>query len=248
MLDLVQRALPAVQTYFASLCVRNSSLDLQELESRVLYSATPIGLAVFGESVDANADFEDAGGSDVFGNREWADDRLTDSTAELLQQYQNQSSLLDSFVDDSDSIEDREDSLFQSLDSNFDDLNSESRDLDTKQIVFLDSGVEGWQQLAADLANDPTQRDVEVFVLDRSKDGVEQISEILATRTGINAIHIVSHGNSEQLVLGQTVLTDDNVIAYAGEMMDWRASMAEGRGFIGVWVRLGCNGGRASPC
>lgn len=228
MLDLVQRALPAVQIYFASLSAHDSSLDLQELESRVLYSATPMGLAVAGEALEGNIDFEVGDNPDTFGDREWANPRLADSTVELLEQYRNQASLLDSMMDDAGLLEDRVDNLFLSLDSNFDELNSESRDVDTKQIVFLDSGIEGWQHLAADLANDPSQRDVEVFVLDRSRDGVEQISEILATRTGINAIHIVSHGNSEQLVLGQTVLTNDNMIAYAGEMMEWRSSMAEG--------------------
>lgn len=227
MLDLVQRAFPAVQIYFASLTAHDSSLDLQELEARVLYSATPIGLAVAGESVEAGIDF-DGNHSDGSGDREWANHLLADSTDELLERYQNQVTFLDSMMDDVGVLEESVDNLFQSLDSNFDELNSESRDVDTKQIVFLDSGVEGWQHLAADLANDPTQRDVEVFVLESSRDGVEQISEILATRRGVNAIHIVSHGNSEQLVLGQAVLTNDNVIAYAGEMMDWRASMAEG--------------------
>ncbi|MGH8866240.1 MAG: DUF4347 domain-containing protein, partial [Burkholderiales bacterium] len=75
-----------------------------------------------------------------------------------------------------------------------------------REIVFIDTSVEGYQKLIAGI--DPS---AEVVLLDATRDGVEQIAEVLAARSGIDAIHIVSHGSQAELRLGTARLTLDSM-------------------------------------
>lgn len=70
------------------------------------------------------------------------------------------------------------------------------------EVYFLDSGIQDQDDLLAAIPPG-----AEVHVLDGDSDGVEQISELLAGRSGIGAIHIVSHGSAGQLELGSASLT-----------------------------------------
>ncbi len=71
----------------------------------------------------------------------------------------------------------------------------------TQEIVFIDSGVQDKATLLAGI-----NPNAEVIILDAARDGVEQIAEVLSTRSGIDAIHILSHGSTGQLQLGNTIL------------------------------------------
>ncbi len=76
-------------------------------------------------------------------------------------------------------------------------------------IVFIDSRVKDLTQFAATLAPG-----TEWFVLDSQHDGIAQIATIMAERSGISAVHIVSHGASGTLQLGSTLLTNQNLHNY----------------------------------
>lgn len=81
------------------------------------------------------------------------------------------------------------------------------------EIAFIDAGAADWQTLIAGL-----REGIEVHVLDASRDGLTQINEILAGRTGFDAIHVLSHGASGEITLGNTLLTLGNVDVRAGEL------------------------------
>ena len=81
------------------------------------------------------------------------------------------------------------------------------------QIAFVDTRLADWQLLVAGL--DPG---VEVFLLDPLRDGMLQIAEALEGRSGVNAIHILSHGAEGGLVLGSTALSEDNLGDYASAL------------------------------
>ena len=70
------------------------------------------------------------------------------------------------------------------------------------EIVFVDTSVEDYQALTADLNPNAT-----VVLLDGSRDGVQQIADYLAAHENVDAIHIVSHGSAGALQLGTAVLT-----------------------------------------
>ena len=71
-----------------------------------------------------------------------------------------------------------------------------------RTIVFIDSQVADAATIAASVPSG-----AEVVYLDADRDGVEQIADVLDGRTGIDAIHIVSHGSEGRLNLGSAVLT-----------------------------------------
>jgi hypothetical protein len=88
-----------------------------------------------------------------------------------------------------------------------------------QQIVFVDSAVEDWQSLAVGL-----KAGTEIILVDRARDGIEQIAEALQSRKGIESVHIISHGESGSLQLGQTSLNSDNLETYRNSLKRWFSS------------------------
>jgi len=74
------------------------------------------------------------------------------------------------------------------------------------EIVFIDSSVEDYQTLLAGI--DPS---VEVVLLQSDRDGVEQIADVLSEREDVNSIHIISHGDSGTLQLGNSTLSQESM-------------------------------------
>ncbi|MBD2087076.1 DUF4347 domain-containing protein [Trichocoleus sp. ST-U3] len=85
-----------------------------------------------------------------------------------------------------------------------------------QKIVFIDSTVENYQSLAAGV-----EPGTEVFILNPMQDGVAQITQVLAGRTDIASVHIVSHGTQGSLQLGSTQLNSSNLEAYTSQLQQW---------------------------
>nr|WP_233252236.1 DUF4347 domain-containing protein [Limnohabitans sp. 2KL-17] len=81
------------------------------------------------------------------------------------------------------------------------------------ELVFIESDVGNYQSLLNGLSPD-----VEVHILDASQDGLAQIAQALAGRSGIDAIHIVSHGAEGSLQLGASSLTAQNLASHAADL------------------------------
>lgn len=81
-----------------------------------------------------------------------------------------------------------------------------------REVAFVDSAAADSQQLVDDLAaaNDDT-RELDVYVLDPTRDGIQQISEILAGYSDLDAIHLLSHGTEGKIQLGATWLSNDSL-------------------------------------
>ncbi|MBD1938669.1 esterase-like activity of phytase family protein [Microcoleus sp. FACHB-68] len=69
------------------------------------------------------------------------------------------------------------------------------------EIIFVDTAVEDYQSLVAGI-----QAGTEVVILNPNRNGTDQISEVLAQKTDISAVHIVSHGERGSLRLGNSTL------------------------------------------
>ena len=80
-------------------------------------------------------------------------------------------------------------------------------------IVFIDSRVTNYQTLI-DGFTQPT----EVHVLDAQSSGLDQMLAILSGRTGIDALHLISHGSQGALYLGSSVLSSDNFNDYLAQL------------------------------
>mgnify|MGYP001791491610 CR=1 FL=1 len=91
-----------------------------------------------------------------------------------------------------------------------------------KEIVFIDQRVDDYETLIADIGNDR-----ELVFINSQTDGVLQIHEILSQKREIEAIHIVSHGQSGELQLGSTQLSTQTLEVYADYFRSWQNSFAE---------------------
>ncbi len=93
----------------------------------------------------------------------------------------------------------------------------------SNQIVFVDMGVEDYESLISEI--DPK---AELIYIDSNSDGLEQVSNVLSEREGIDAIHIISHGDSGQLFLGDSVITADSMQSeHADELLTIKEALSE---------------------
>ncbi len=91
------------------------------------------------------------------------------------------------------------------------------------EVAFVDPTVPNYQELLAGM--DPT---IEVIMLDGGQDGVEQMASALEGRTGIDAIHLISHGSAGQLELGTGALNAESMSGeYADELATIQQSLSE---------------------
>ncbi|MBF2003231.1 MAG: DUF4347 domain-containing protein [Synechococcales cyanobacterium M58_A2018_015] len=89
-------------------------------------------------------------------------------------------------------------------------------------LVVIDPAVIDYQSLVHGVAPD-----AEVVVLDLHQDGIGQITQVLANRTGIASLHIVSHGQPGILHLGSTQLQWQTLSHYAHQIRQWATGLAE---------------------
>ncbi|MEG4488454.1 DUF4347 domain-containing protein [Microcoleus sp. D2_18a_B4] len=91
-------------------------------------------------------------------------------------------------------------------------------------IAFIDTQVENYQSLVAGV-----KPGTEVVVLDGNRDAIDQITQILALRTNIDSIHIVSHGAPGSLQLGDGSLSLDDIECDRDSLQQWFSPQTDSR-------------------
>src|SRR4028119_1236551 len=99
-------------------------------------------------------------------------------------------------------------------------------------LVFIDSNVEDYQSLISGVSPN-----AEVIILDKTLDGIEQITERLAIEQNIEAIHIISHGSPGAVQLGANTLNSSNIENFAPGLQQWRKALIPGADIL----LYGCN-------
>jgi uncharacterized delta-60 repeat protein len=101
-----------------------------------------------------------------------------------------------------------------------------------KQLIIIDSQVNDWQSLATGISATAT-----ILVLDSTRDGLMQIAEAIPAYSGLNAIHIISHGSTGSLLLGSSVLNSEVLASYSKELKQVGSSLSA----TGDILLYGCN-------
>ena len=108
----------------------------------------------------------------------------------------------------------------------------------TREIVFVDAAVEDHQQLVDSLlSNDEADRNIEVVVLDRDRNGIDQITSSLQDRDNFDAIHLISHGKDGDIQLGNTSLNADTLPQNQVRIAIWGNALIDS----GDILIYGCN-------
>ncbi|HSX90992.1 MAG TPA: DUF4347 domain-containing protein, partial [Pseudomonas sp.] len=106
-----------------------------------------------------------------------------------------------------------------------------------KEIVFVDTRVPDYQALLQSVSPN-----AEVVLLSTDRNGVQQIADALAGRSGIDAIHIISHGDAGVLLLGNAALFEGNLGDYSSQLQ----SIGEALTMDGDILLYGCEVGAGS--
>jgi 3-dehydroquinate synthase class II len=82
----------------------------------------------------------------------------------------------------------------------------------TASIIFFDASVSDYEILLEAVVSG-----TEAVVLDSSRDGVEQITQVLSHRR-VESVHIVSHGSPGCLYLGNSQLSLSTLERYTQDL------------------------------
>jgi hypothetical protein len=193
----------------------------EKLEPRLLLSADAIGAAL-------SADLLDDDSAQTFDNPQQLDawlTELTDSTPLPLKPAAETAALDLSAFAEEDGVAasirfDPADQWQEQLSSLLDE-DSPQR----VELVFVDSSVDNYQQLLAGLQTDAGV-DYQVTIIDRDADGIAQIGQVLQGQSGIDAIHLVTHGADGVIQLGDTVLNSESLGQYTQQMSNWQSALS----------------------
>ena len=109
-----------------------------------------------------------------------------------------------------------------------------------RELVFVDARLGGQRALLHDLrAQSDATRTLDVIVVDAERDGLAQISDALAGRDPIGAIHILSHGSEGRLRLGNRELDAEALTARADLVSGWATALTTDADIL----LYGCNAG-----
>ena len=118
-----------------------------------------------------------------------------------------------------------------------------------REVAFVDTSVDNYQDLVDGLGDG-----VEVILIDSAENGLEQMVAALQGQTGIDAIHLFSHGDVGEVKLGTLTLNGENLEANAqllaalgetltesGDLMLYGCYVgadSEGQGFLDAVAQL----------
>ncbi|MEI9924494.1 MAG: DUF4347 domain-containing protein [Bradyrhizobium sp.] len=97
-----------------------------------------------------------------------------------------------------------------------------------KAVAFVDSALPDYQDIVKAISSGDQASNTDIVVLDSTKSEIQQITDALAGRHDISAIHIFSHGFEANLDLGATRLDAAGLDVYASQLSSWSTALRPG--------------------
>ena len=99
----------------------------------------------------------------------------------------------------------------------------------TNEVVFVDMATSEYQALVDDMRDTAAAqgRNLEFVLIDADKDGVRKITDTLAQRSDLDAIHIVSHARDGAVQLGSTQLDVEVLFQRSAAIKTWGKALVE---------------------
>lgn len=89
------------------------------------------------------------------------------------------------------------------------------------ELVFVDMATPNYQRLLDDVLASNNKHTFKVLTFDGSDDGIERISSALSQYQNIDAIHIISRGADNSLILGSTRVDLQYLNKFSGIFSSW---------------------------
>ena len=95
------------------------------------------------------------------------------------------------------------------------------------EVVFIDTRVDNHAGLLRDIeAQGDDERQLDVVMLDPTRDGISQITDYLSQHTEVDALHLISHGSDGQVELGSGLLSADTLSQYTAQLQTWAQALS----------------------
>ncbi|MBT8149263.1 MAG: DUF4347 domain-containing protein, partial [Gammaproteobacteria bacterium] len=107
----------------------------------------------------------------------------------------------------------------------------------THELVLVDTDTPDYQTLVDDLLQHSGDRQFEIVLLDNTIDGIEQVTAILANYNGLDALHVISHGEDGAIDLGASRLDQKTLDVSSVAIAQWSSAF----GVNGDLLIYGCN-------
>ncbi len=212
-------------------------MAIYELEPRVLFDgaaavATAEAVVAEMQTHDANAaDSADSNSGDADSQNSSSDTQTpnpdsstpaTDSSQPSTGSSTDQTQIfIDTIIGTYDATTDGENILATPDNSELLSTDSGSSDLQSShEVVFIDSAVKDTDTIVASL-----DENAEVVYINSSESGIEQITDYLSTHDDISSVQIFSEGNYAQIMLGDDVITADNIENYKDAISSWQSHL-----------------------
>ena len=105
------------------------------------------------------------------------------------------------------------------------------------QLIFIDSSIENYQDLIADTQTSTLSDNALIVTLDSQSNPIQQITQILQQYKNLNAIHLITHGFSGGLKLGNERLERSTISSQKNQFNQWGKSLSA----QGDILLYGCN-------
>ena len=96
-----------------------------------------------------------------------------------------------------------------------------------REIVFVDAAVPDAQALIDALrAQRPAHAEIEIVAIRTDADALSQIDAVLQGEHGLDAVHIISHGDAGRLWIGNGLIDESTLLARQGAFGAWRGALS----------------------
>ena len=106
-----------------------------------------------------------------------------------------------------------------------------------RELVFVNDDVDAYEILINGIRESDTDRTVEIVVIDADRDGIQQVSDILAERSDLSAVHVIAHGSEGRINLGNSWLNSAALEENSDAVAGWGSALTE----TGDILFYGCN-------
>ena len=97
------------------------------------------------------------------------------------------------------------------------------------QLVFVDPAVSDYSSIIKQI--NPTkasESQIEIKLLDSNRDGIDQITEALSGRKDVSAVHIISHGATGFMQIGDSYVDQQELEQKTNQLASWKDSIKQG--------------------
>ena len=99
----------------------------------------------------------------------------------------------------------------------------------TNELVFVDTATPEYQALVDAMRESALAqgRNLEFVLIDADRDGIRKITDTLAQKSDLDAVHIISHATDGAVQLGATQLDFDTLLKRAASVKKWGEALTE---------------------